>query len=40
VWVIWKAYTAVGKVDNDAAAKWLHGLTKTNAIQGTTGKLF
>jgi branched-chain amino acid transport system substrate-binding protein len=40
VWVIWKAYTAVGKVDNGAAAKWLHGLTKASAIQGTTGKLF
>jgi branched-chain amino acid transport system substrate-binding protein len=40
VWVIAKAYDAVGKVDNDAAAKWLHGLTAANAIQGATGKLF
>ena len=40
VWVIAKAYTATGKVDNDAAAQWLHTLTKANAIQGATGKLF
>ena len=40
VWVIAKAYTAVGKVDNGAAAKWLHGLTRADAIQGATGKLF
>jgi branched-chain amino acid transport system substrate-binding protein len=40
VLVIARAYTAAGKVDNDAAAKWLHGLTKTSAIQGSTGKLF
>lgn len=40
VWVIAKAYTGAGKIDNDAAAKWLHGLTRTNAIQGATGSLF
>ena len=40
MWVIAKAYTATGKVDNDAAAQWLHTLTKANAIQGATGKLF
>jgi branched-chain amino acid transport system substrate-binding protein len=40
VLVIARAYAAAGKVDNDAAAKWLHGLTKTSAIQGATGKLF
>ncbi len=38
--VIANAYKATGKLDNDAAAKWLHGLTKSNAIQGATGKLF
>jgi branched-chain amino acid transport system substrate-binding protein len=40
VTVIARAYNAVGKLDNDAAAKWLHSLTRATAIQGTTGKLF
>jgi len=35
-----QAYTAVGKVDNAAAAKWLHGLKKETAIKGTTGLLY
>ena len=34
------AYTAVGKVDNDAAGKWLHGLTKDTAIKGVGGPIF
>jgi branched-chain amino acid transport system substrate-binding protein len=38
--VIAQAYTAVGKVDNDAAAKWLKSLKKETAIQGTTGPLY
>jgi branched-chain amino acid transport system substrate-binding protein len=37
--VIAAAYTAVGKVDNEAAAKWLHGLTKDTALKGLTGPL-
>jgi branched-chain amino acid transport system substrate-binding protein len=37
--VIAAAYTAVGKVDNEAASKWLHGLTKDTALKGITGPL-
>lgn len=37
--VIAAAYTAVGKVDNAAAAKWLHGLTAETALKGITGPL-
>jgi branched-chain amino acid transport system substrate-binding protein len=37
--VIAAAYTAVGKVDNDAAAKYLHGLTPATALKGITGPL-
>jgi branched-chain amino acid transport system substrate-binding protein len=38
--VIAAAYTAVGKVDNEAAAKYLHGLTKDTALKGITGALY
>ena len=38
--VIARAYTAVGKVDSEAAAKWLKGLKKENAIKGVTGPLY
>jgi branched-chain amino acid transport system substrate-binding protein len=38
--VIAQAYGAVGKVDNDAAAKWLKSLKKETAIKGTTGPLY
>jgi branched-chain amino acid transport system substrate-binding protein len=34
------AYTGAGKVDNDAAAQWLHGLTEDTALKGVTGPLF
>jgi branched-chain amino acid transport system substrate-binding protein len=37
--VIAAAYAAVGKVDNEAAAKWLHGLTPATALKGITGPL-
>lgn len=37
--VIAAAYTAVGKVDNEAAAKWLHSLTPETALKGITGPL-
>jgi branched-chain amino acid transport system substrate-binding protein len=37
--VIAAAYTAVGKVDNEAAAKWLHGLNEDTALKGITGAL-
>jgi branched-chain amino acid transport system substrate-binding protein len=37
--VIAAAYAAVGKVDNEAAAKYLHGLTQETALQGITGPL-
>jgi branched-chain amino acid transport system substrate-binding protein len=38
--VIAAAYQGAGKVDNDAAAKWLHGLTKDTAIPGLSGPLY
>jgi branched-chain amino acid transport system substrate-binding protein len=38
--IIAAAYTAVGKTDNDAAAKWLKGLTKDTAFKGITGALY
>jgi branched-chain amino acid transport system substrate-binding protein len=38
--VIAQAYAAVGKVDNDAAAKWLKSLKKETAIKGSTGQLY
>jgi branched-chain amino acid transport system substrate-binding protein len=37
--IIAAAYAAVGKVDNAAAAKWLHGLTSATALKGITGPL-
>jgi branched-chain amino acid transport system substrate-binding protein len=37
--VIAAAYAATGKVDNEAAAKWLHGLTADTALKGITGPL-
>jgi branched-chain amino acid transport system substrate-binding protein len=37
--VIAAAYAAAGKVDNEAAAKWLHGLTADTALKGITGPL-
>jgi branched-chain amino acid transport system substrate-binding protein len=38
--VIARAYAAVGKIDNDAAAKWLKGLKKETAIKGVSGPLY
>jgi branched-chain amino acid transport system substrate-binding protein len=38
--VIAQAYTAAGKVDNDAAAKWLKSVKKENALKGVTGPLY
>jgi branched-chain amino acid transport system substrate-binding protein len=38
--VIAAAYTAAAKVDNEAAAKWLHGLTAETALKGITGPLW
>ena len=38
--VIAQAYTGAGKVDNAAAAKWLKGLKKGNALKGITGPLY
>jgi branched-chain amino acid transport system substrate-binding protein len=38
--VIAQAYTATGKVDNEAAAKWLKSLKKENALKGITGPLY
>lgn len=38
--VIAAAYTAVGKVDNEAAAKWLKSLNKDTAIKGITAALY
>jgi branched-chain amino acid transport system substrate-binding protein len=35
-----QAYAGAGKVDNDAAAKWLKGLKKENALKGITGPLY
>jgi branched-chain amino acid transport system substrate-binding protein len=40
VQVIAEGYTGAGKVDNDAAAKWLHGRTKETALKGITGPLY
>ena len=40
VTVIAQAYAGAGKVDNDAAAKWLKGLKKDNALKGITGPLY
>lgn len=30
----------MGKLDNDAAAKWLHGITKDNALKGVYANLY
>jgi branched-chain amino acid transport system substrate-binding protein len=38
--VIAQAYAAVGRTDNEAAAKWLKSLKKETAIKGVTGPLY
>jgi branched-chain amino acid transport system substrate-binding protein len=38
--VVAQAYAGAGKVDNAAAAKWLKGLKKENALKGITGPLY
>jgi branched-chain amino acid transport system substrate-binding protein len=38
--IIAAAYTAVGKLDNEAAAKWLKSLKKDTALKGITAALY
>jgi branched-chain amino acid transport system substrate-binding protein len=38
--IIAAAYTAVGKLDNEAAAKWLKSLKKDSALKGITAALY
>jgi branched-chain amino acid transport system substrate-binding protein len=38
--VIAAAYKAVGKIDNDAAAKWLKSRTEGSPVKGITGPLY